>query len=238
MDLAPQMPQTRLINVCDREADFFELFDEQRRNPCVDLLVRANHNRGITDEPFKLFEAVRQAPLQTKVQVQIPRQSARPKLSKKKARPKRPSRQAELEVRYQRIQLRPPKYYSDKEPIEIWIIHAVESSPPEGTEAVEWFLLTTVDITSPDDAVQCLRWYCLRWRIEDFHRVLKSGCAIEKIAHETAERIRRAIAINLVISWRIMLMTLLGRQTPELPPEVLFSDIELQVLSAYAKKNG
>ena len=238
MELAPQMPQTRLINVCDREADFFELFDEHRRHPCVDLLVRAHHNRGITEEPLKLFEAVRQAPLQTKVQVHVPRHSARPKLSKKKARPKTPGRQAELDVRSQRIHLRPPKYYSDKDPLEIWIIHAVESSPPEGTTAVEWFLLTTVEITSPDAAVQCLRWYCLRWRIEDFHRVLKSGCRIEKIAHDTAERIRRAIAINLVIAWRIMLMTLLGRQTPELPPDVLFSNIELQVLRAYAKKNA
>jgi len=236
MDVAAEMPQTRLINVCDREADFFEMLDEHRRNPCVDLLVRATHNRSITDEPFKLFEAVRQASLQTKVQVPIPRQSARPKLSKKKARAKSPSRQAELEVRYQRIQLRPPEYYSGKDPIDIGVLHAVESSPPEGAVPVEWFLLTTVDITSAEDAVQCLRWYCLRWRIEDFHRVLKSGCGIEKIGHETAERIRRAIAINLVIAWRIMLMTLLGRETAELPPEVLFSNIELQVLRAYAKK--
>jgi hypothetical protein len=238
MDVAAQMPQTRLINVCDREADFFELFDEQRRNPCVDLLVRANHNRVITEEPFKLFPAIRQAPLQTKVQVHVPRQSARPKLSKKKARPKRPSRLAELEVRYQRIRLRPPDYHSDKDPIDVWVIHAVESSPPEATEPVEWFLLTTVNMTSPDDAVQGLRWYCLRWRIEDFHRVLKSGCGVEQIAHETAERIRRAIAINLVIAWRIMLMTLLGRQTPDLPPEIMFANIELQVLRAYAKKNA
>src|SRR5881628_2691973 len=236
MDLAAQMPQTRLINVCDREADFFELFEEQRRNPCVDLLVRANHNRVITDEPFKLFEAVRQAPLQTKVQVHVPRQSARPKLSKKKAKPKRPSRQAELEVRYQRIRLRPSKYYSGKTPLDIWVLHAAETAPPEGTSPVEWFLLTTLDIRSAEDAVQCLRWYCLRWRIEDFHRVLKSGCGVEQIAHETAERIRRAIAINLVIAWRIMLMTLLGRETAELPPEVLFSNIELHVLQAYAKK--
>jgi len=236
MDVAAEMPQTRLINVCDREADFFEMFEEHRRNPCVDLLVRANHNRGVTEEPFKLFQAIRGAELQTKVQVPIPRQSARPKLSKKKARTKRSSRQAQLEVRYQRIQLRPPKYHSGKDPIDLWILHAVESSPPEGAEAVEWFLLTTVHILSPEDAIQCLRWYCLRWRIEDFHRVLKSGCRIDKIAHETAERIRRAIAINLVIAWRIMLMTLLGRETVELPPEVLFSNIELQVLRAYAKK--
>ena len=236
VDLAAQMPQTRLIHVCDREADFFELFEEQRRHGCVDLLVRANHNRALMDEPYKLFEAVRQAPVQTTVQAHVPHQSARPKLSKKKARPKRPSRQANLEVRYQRIQLRPPKYHADKDPIEMWVIHALESSPPAGAEVVEWFLLTTVNIASSEDAVQCLRWYCLRWRIEDWHRVLKSGCAVERIAHDTAERIRRAIAINLVIAWRIMLMTLLGRQTPELPPAVLFSDVEVQVLCAYSKK--
>ena len=237
-DLAAQMPQTRLIHVCDREADFFELFDEQRRHPGVDLLVRANHNRTLTDAPFKLFEAIRHAPVQTLVQVHVPRQSARPKLSKKKARPTRPNRHADLSVRVQRLQLRPPKYHADKDPLDVWVIHAVESAPPEGTAAVEWFLLTTVAIPSPDEAVQCLRWYCLRWRIEDFHRVLKSGCGVEHIAHETAERIRRALAINMVIAWRIMLMTLLGRETPELPPDVLFSAIELQVLGAYAKKNA
>ena len=78
----------------------------------------------------------------------------------------------------------------------------------------------------------------MRWRIEDWHRVLKSGCRIEDIAHETADRVRRAVAINLVIAWRIMLMTLLGREAVELPPEVLFSNIELQVLRAYAKKKN
>lgn len=236
VSLAAQLPQTRFIHVCDREADFFELFEEQRRHPRVDLIVRANHNRGILEEPYKLFEAVRQAPVQAEVQVHVPYQGARPKLSKKKARRCRPSRKANLEVRYQRVQLCPPKYHRDKDPIEIWVIHAVESCPPAGTEAIEWFLLTTVDIGSGADAVQCLRWYCLRWRIEDWHRVLKSGCGVERVAHETAERIRRAIAINLVIAWRIMLMTLLGRCTPELAAEVMFTDLEIRVLNAYSKK--
>ena len=238
VELASEMPQTRLIDVCDREADFFELFDEHRQNPRVDLLVRAKHDRNITEEPFKLFAAVRQAPVQSQVQVPIPRQSERPKRSKQKARPSRPGRTADMEVRYLRIQLRPAHYHADKEPIDIWVIHALEGSPPPDTKAVEWFLLTTINIASAEDAEQCLRWYCLRWRIEDWHRVLKSGCRIEDLAHETAERLRRAIAINLVIAWRIMLMTLMGRQTPTLPAEVLFSDIELRTLRAYAKKNA
>ena len=236
VNLAAEMPQTRLIDVCDREADFFEMFDEQRRDPCVDLLVRANHNRNITEEPFKLFEAVRHAPVQSRVRVSIPRQSARPKKSKQKARAKRPGRLANMAVRSMRIQLRPARYNADKEPIDIWVVHALEENPPAKAVAVEWFLLTTIKISSTADAEQCLRWYCLRWRIEDWHRVLKSGCRIEDIAHRTAERLRRAIAINMVIAWRIMLMTLLGRETPELPAEVLFSDIELRTLRAYAKK--
>ena len=98
------------------------------------------------------------------------------------------------------------------------------------------FLLTTVKIESADVAIECIRWYCLRWRIEDWHRVLKSGCQIEKKGHKTAERLKRSIAINMVIAWRIMLMTLLGREVPGLPPEVLFTDLELEVLQAYSKK--
>jgi hypothetical protein len=236
VELAAGMPQTRLIDVGDREADFFELFDEQRQHPRVELLVRAKHDRNLSEDPFKLFAAARQAPVQSRVRIHIPRQSARPKRSKQKARPKRPGRTSDMAVRSLRTQLHPGHYHTDKDPIDIWVVHALEENPPANTKAVEWFLLTTIDVTSAEDAEQCLRWYCLRWRIEDWHRVLKSGCRIEDLAHESAERLRRAIAINLVIAWRIMLMTLLGRETPELPAEVLFSDIELRTLHAYAKK--
>jgi hypothetical protein len=185
--------------------------------------VRTHHDRIIDKEPFKLFAAVRQAPLATKVQVVVPRQSERPKLSKKKANAKRSGHVAELEVRYLQAQLSFPNCYSKRDPFQIWIIHAIESARSERAKPVEWLLLTTANIRSWEDAVSCLRWYCLRWRIEDFHRILKSSCGIEKIAHQSAERIRRAVATDLLIAWRIMLMTLLGRQTPDLPPDVLFS---------------
>ena len=132
VEAAAQIPNTRIVNVCDRESDFFELFEEQRRNPSVELLVRTCHNRVIKGEHGKLFDALRQAPLQGRVQVHVPRQSARPKTRKTTARPKRPGRQAELEVRYQRFQLRANSHYPDKEPIDgVCCIHAVESVPPE-----------------------------------------------------------------------------------------------------------
>ena len=141
-----------------------------------------------------------------------------------------------LEIRYMRVSLPPAHYHGDKEPIDLWIVHALEENPPKNAQPVEWFLLTTIKVTSGEEAEQCLRWYVLRWRIEDWHRVLKAGCRIDELAHETAERLRRAIAINLVIAWRIMLMTLMGRETPELPAEVMFPDVEIKTLQAYAKK--
>jgi len=237
VDLSARLPQTRLVHVCDREADFFEIFDEQRQTPCVDLLVRAKYNRNLPEEPFKLFSAVHQSPVLSRINVHVPRQSARPKRSKQKARPARPGRRADMAVRSIRVEIPATQYNRDKQPIELWIVHCLEEKPPENTKPIEWFLLTTVKIRSAVDAEQCLRWYVLRWRIEDWHRVLKSGCRIEDLAHATALRLSRAIAINLVIAWRIMLMTLLKRETPELPAEVLFSDIELKVLTAYAKKS-
>ena len=238
MEVAARTPGTRIVNVCDREADIFELFDRQRQNPSVELLVRAKHNRKTLAESAPLFDSVKQTPVKKSVRVWIDRKSARPKKSKQKRRPKQVGRQAELSLRYMPVRLAPPTRHKDKAPVDLWIIHAMEENPPGGADPVEWYLLTTIEIDTPEKAEESLRWYCLRWRIEDWHRVLKSGCRIEELAHETAERLRRSIAINLVVAWRIMLMTLLGREAPELPPEVLFSDIELEVMGAYTQKKS
>jgi len=233
--LQKELPETRQVCVMDREADFFELFDEQRKTGKVDLLVRAKHDRTMLDDT-RVFEALRQSPVQSLLQIVVPRQSARPKKSKQKARTASEQRTADIELRFVPIVLRPPSEQKEKDPITLWVVHVLEASPPPDTKPLEWFLLTTCTINSVDDAQACLRWYCLRWRIEDWHRVLKTGCRIEDLAHHSADRLERAISINLVIAWRIMLMTLLGRACPELPAGVLLSDLEIKVLQAYAQK--
>jgi hypothetical protein len=235
---AAQMPQTRLISVMDREADFFELFDEQRRRDKVDLLVRAKHDR-VTSDKLTLFAQVRTSPVKSRLAIAVPRQSARPKKSKQKARDGHPKRMAQVQLRYREVELPAPKYHPGKQPIRLWVVHVREVRPPAGgAPPLEWFLLSTRAIASIEQAQQCLRWYCLRWRIEDWHRVLKSGCRVEGLQLRTAARLKRAIAFNLVIAWRIMLLTLLGRQAPELPADLLFSDLEIEVLQAYAKKTA
>jgi len=234
--LAKILPDTHQIVTMDREGDFFELF-EQPRHSRVNLLVRAKHNRR-TDGDFKLLDSIRKSPVQGQLSFTVPRQSARPKLSKQKAKPKRERREATVELRYQPIKMHAPgtKAHRDKEPIPLWMVHIREVSPPANEKGVEWFLLATWPITSKEEAQECVRWYGLRWRIEDWHRVLKSGCKIEDLGYKTAERLKRGIAINIVIAWRIMLMTLMGRECPGLPAEVLFSDLEIKVLQANAIK--
>ncbi|PJA58708.1 MAG: transposase [Rhodocyclales bacterium CG_4_9_14_3_um_filter_68_10] len=232
--VAAQMPHTRLVQVMDREADFFELFDEWRQGARrTELLIRAKHNRRTTTD-VNLFDAVRTTEAQLQFQLHVGRQSARPKKSKQKARPMRAERIAEMTLRYQQVLMPAPNRMRDREPVSLWIVHAVEGQPPTDVKPVEWFLLTTMAITSPEQAERVLAHYCLRWRIEDWHRVLKSGCGIEELRNESAHRLERAIAIYLVIAWRVMLMALLGREEPGLPPEVLFSDIEIKVLTAFA----
>lgn len=198
--------------------------------------MRAKHDRVMPGKTH-LFDAVRKSAVQGALQVVVPRQSERPEKSTQKARSASEQRTAEVQLRYLQVALPAPASQKEKAPVTVLVVHILEPSAPEDAKPLEWFLLSTCAIDSVDDAQACLSWYCLRWRIEDWHRVLKSGCRIEDLAHHSAERLERAIAINLVIAWRIMLMTLLGRACPELPAEVMLSDIEVTVLSAFAKQN-
>ena len=237
---AAALPDTRLLCVMDREADFLDLFLEQREHaPGVDLLVRAKADRvlGSTVDaqgrPLsrRLFDTMRNAPVRGHCTVEVPRQSARPKASKQARKPKRLARQAHLALRHEPVKL-PCR---DAEPVALWVVHAREQCPPQNAEPLEWFLLTTQPVADAREAERMLTRYALRWRIEDYFRILKSGCRIEDLQHRTAERLQRAIAINMVIAWRIQLMLRLGREVPELPPELLFDDAELRVLEAFAR---
>ena len=232
-EAASQLPRkTRVISVMDREADFFELFDAQRRLGRVDVLVRAKHNRRLGEGLPKLFETLRTAPADGQVEIDIARVSERPKTSRKQARSARSARVARAEVHYRALTL--PSTVEGLAPVTLWAVHVRETTPPEDEKPVEWFLLTSVRVESLEAALETIGHYLRRWRVEDFFRVLKSGCRAEHLGFHSAERLQRAITIQAVIAWRLMLMTLLGREVPECDAELLFTDIELRFLADYA----
>ncbi len=105
----------------------------------------------------------------------------------------------------------------------------------DSDEPLEWILLTTLPVGNRAGAGRILDSYRLRWRIKDWHQVLKSGCRTEFLNLEAAERLPRAITIKAVIAWRLLAMLMMGRETPKLPPEVLFSDLEIRILKDVAR---
>jgi hypothetical protein len=236
LGVAEAIPGTTVVNVIDREGDCFEVFDAWRRHGRGHLLVRAKHDRRIDDE-VTLFESVKRSPVRARLVVHLCRRSARPKKGKRAPLPARPARDARVQLRYERVQIQPPHcgLNRDKEPIPLWVIHVVEPRAPKGQERLEWFLLTTVEIDSVAAAMTGVRWYGHRWRIEDWHRVLQSGCGVQEAAHDTARRLERVMAIHAVVAWRILLMTQLARQAPDLPSEVAFTQVEVEVLHQVAQ---
>ena len=140
------------------------------------------------------------------------------------------ARQATLTVRWKEVTLRPPNSRTkEKLPnITVWAVWACETNPATGVEAVEWLLLTTVPITSTEEALSLLEWYAARWGIEVWHTVLKSGCRIEDKQLETADRLKRCLALYSVIAWRILYATMLARVVPDLPCTVLVDEDEWQ----------
>ena len=230
--------KTRVISVCDREADCFELFDVQRRRARVDLLVRAKHDRVLGKGQPKLFATMSGGAPDGMVDVEVEGLTARAKSSRKKARPARHKRLAGCELRFRRVTLPATAAVPGAQPVTVHGVHVREVAPPDGEDPVQWFLLTTVKVKTAQEAADIVGFYLQRWRVEDFFRVLKSGCRVEFLLFRTADRLQRAIAINAVIAWRIMVMTLLGRQVPDCEPQLMFTDQELGFLRDYANRYG
>ena len=166
------------------------------------------------------------------VEIEIDRLTERPKSSRKEARPARSKRRARVDVRFRRFDL--PSTVPGTQPVPMSVVHLRETNPPDGEKPLEWFLLTRLPVDHFDAAVEIIGFYLRRWRIEDLFRVLKSGCKVEDAAFRSACRLQRAATIDAVIAWRIMLMTLLGRDVPECPAELMFTDREIRFLEDYA----
>ena len=110
------------------------------------------------------------------------------------------------------------------------VIHAQERDAPEGSEAIDWKLITDLPVRSRAEAIEKLDWYALRWKIEEFHKIMKSGCKAEESKLRTAERLVNLIATFCIMSWRIFWMTMLNRSTEEISPKFALTPLEIDLL--------
>lgn len=213
-------PTTQLISVGDREADVYDLFIAERP-PGVDLLVRATQNRGVEAQPERrLWAAVASQPVAADLMVQVPRHA------------QQPARSAQLSVRWRKVTFKPPKHRASEHlpSVALWVVWAVELAPPSGVPPLDWLLLTSVPVNNGAEAMERLDWYSVRWGIEVWHKVLKSGCRLEQRQLETAERLQRCLVVYSVIAWRILYAVWLSRTLPDIACTALLEPDEWQAL--------
>ncbi|MFQ5664665.1 MAG: IS4 family transposase [Terriglobia bacterium] len=225
-DAQKRCPGTTLVSVGDREADMYELFQLALSEPAgPKVLVRAERDRLLGDGQGHLWEQMAREPLGGIQVIRVPR------------RGQRPAREARLEVRFGRVQLKPPKRKPQLGELSLWAILAEEIDGPEGGEPLKWMVLTTLEVNTFEQATERLAWYAGRWGIEVYHRTLKSGCKVEERQLGGADRIETCLAIDMVVAWRIFHLTKLGRETPEVPCTVFFEEAEWKALYAYVRQH-
>ena len=163
----------------------------------------------------KLFDAIATAPVLGKRTLHIPKTATRK------------ARKANVTIRAQRVRLKAPYRPDGRLPeVEVNVVLVREMNPPPGEERIEWLLLTSLPIDDFKQALRVINYYACRWQIEVFFRVFKTGCKVEEIQLETAERLLPALALYKITAWRVLYVTMLGRECPDLPCDVLFTDEE------------
>jgi hypothetical protein len=215
-----------VLTIADREADLYDLF-AQPRPVGKELLIRAKHDRRLKTESQAqaehLWERIRQTQAAVIVAFEVPRTH------------EHKARSTKLAIRFATLTIAPPrpkKNHAVWKPIPLQVVLAEEVDPPEGETAVSWLLLTTMPVSGYEEAVQVVLWYSLRWLIERYHYVLKSGCRIEELQLETLQRLERALATYCIVAWRLLWLTYQAREAPETSCEVVLQQDEWQALYA------
>jgi hypothetical protein len=223
----------------DREADIFAFMAQPRRDN-VDLLIRASEPRNVlvvepepeagnqkeagepTAETVSLFEAVEQAPEMGTYTITVPRRAGQKE------------RQAVLTLRLQEVTIPAPQngHKTDpKQAQQAWVIQACEQKPPAGTTAIVWTLISTMEVTTAEEARVMVLRYTRRWVIERLHYTLKSGCSVERLQIDDAWSLHNAIAIYYIVAWRLLHLTYLGRMPGDVSVDHVLAPDEITVLT-------
>jgi hypothetical protein len=240
-EVALQVPETMVVTVADREADIYDLYHEaqhaylSQESTAAYWLVRSSSNRKILNsngrpDNEKLIEKTKSTSPLCSITFEIP------------TKEKQIGRLVTQNLYATELTLCPPDRkrklstkYGDKT-VTVTVVIAEEINPPEGQEPLEWVLLTNVKINDAIGAHNILKWYLCRWQIEVYFRILKSGCRIEKLQLTEKHRFDPCLVLYMIIAWRILYLTVLSRECPEVSCELIFSTEEWKIAHIILKK--
>jgi hypothetical protein len=213
---------TRCVHIGDRQADIYELFCAAN-DVGTHFLVRTSASRLAKDGSTKTDAVMEEADVKGVHRIEVRDRDGQVS-------------EAVLEIKYQRMMVRAPiAKAKDYGPLTLTVIHAKEKGTPKNRERIDWKLLTDLPVRSRLGAIEKLKWYALRWKIELFHKILKSGCKVEESRLRTAPRLVNLIATCCVLGWRIFWMTMINRSNPSATPTVALTQLELKLLDRLAK---
>lgn len=211
--------QGQILVIGDREADFYEHFAWPRISG-VDLLVRAQHlkrNIYYEGQKTKLEQLVVDLPALGQMEVFIRRGRGTK------------ARTAQLSMRLAHIDC-PPATHKQGSNITLSLIHVKEISTAQVQQPVEWYLLTTRPVANLEEAIQIVGFYALRWIIERFHYVLKTGLRVERLQFDTFTRLKHALEVYSLVAWQLLWTAYIGKARPEQLALELFDPTEIEIL--------
>lgn len=207
----------RCVFVGDRENDIYEFFCAAKAAG-THFLVRTCVDRLAGDGHRTVARMMARVPVAGQHKVEVPDAKGRPTT-------------AILQLRFRRIHILPPIGKQNRYPaLDLTVIHAFEARKPRGRARIEWKLVTDLAVSSVRSAVEKLRWYAQRWKIELFHKILKSGCRIETARLRTAERLTKLIALFCILAWRVFWTTMVARTAPCAPTNAVLTETEVVLL--------
>ena len=212
---------SQAVHVGDRESDIYELFCAAEETGSR-FLVRTCVDRRAEEGEQTVLEVMDDERVKAVHRVEVMNAKGKPST-------------AVLELKYRRLQVCPPIGKERRYPtLTLTVIHAVERGRPKDRAPIHWKLLTNLPITSKADATEKLDWYAQRWKIETFHKILKSGCKAEDAKLRSAARLTNLIAMFCIIGWRVFWITMVHRTSAKSSPEDVFTKIEIVLLDRIA----
>ncbi|MCC5619955.1 IS4 family transposase [Nostoc sp. CHAB 5715] len=214
---------TRVVHAFDREGDITEVFEQVRQLQHTGVLVRAAHNRSLDSNSERLWSKLENQPISLSQEIELPQTS------------KRSARKAKLAVRFCPVNLRTPYRFDNRDPLLVYAVYATEIDCPEGETPVEWMLLTTEVVADIEMAFTILRWYSYRWHVEEYHKIFKSGCQVERY-RLAADGMKALVGFLSVIAVELLQLTYRHRTQPLAPAIEILNPLQLRILSAKSLK--
>jgi Transposase DDE domain len=184
-------------------------------------VIRASWNWHLKDsESPRLWEHLQAQPVAGYYQITVP------------ARDSKPERTVTLAVYLGVVTTQRPKHslFYPLPPITLDAVYVTEVDVTASDPQIEWMLLTNIAVTSFEAALEKLDWYCRRWQIEVFHKILQHDCTVEQCRLQSADRLNRYITLMSIVAWRLFWMSWMHRSHPTAPATTILTEIEIRTL--------